>query len=166
MSNDADPETVPRGDVVFNRALAALGDEMQSRGFRVVDETAATLKFGDPTVRRRTDAQLIERAREFSEPRLDGIVIFQLYSGLRPAMGLRVPAVRIQGRVLHVWGSEHLAADEAGDSDLPGLPPSCQRDCEQRQIGGHAQRFARELGGRLADKLSALLRRREQAAPR
>ncbi len=96
MSDDADPDTVPRNSRIFNRVQLALSEYMNTRGFQVYDETSVAGAINPPGRVRRRDAELIEVARAAPTP-LDAMAVYQIYASVRrsPAAQIRYPEVRI-----------------------------------------------------------------------
>lgn len=43
LGEDADRDTIPRGNVNFNRIQRAIAEQLLARGFKVYDETATTM---------------------------------------------------------------------------------------------------------------------------
>jgi hypothetical protein len=164
VSEDADQETVPRNNRIFNRVLTALGEEMNLRGFTVIDETAAGLNITTQGRVRRKDNELIDIARAIPRPPIDAVVVFQIYASAKRSMNSDVmrPEVRIPGRIINVRSSRLLGAFEVTGLDLPVLPLGCSndRECVLEQVGDQARMLARDLGGALAEKLAALSRPR------
>jgi hypothetical protein len=169
VSEDADQETVPRNNRIFNRVLIALGEEMNIRGYSIVDETAAGLNITAQGRVRRRDAELIDIARAISRPPVDAIVVFQIYASAKRSLNSDImrPEVRIPGRVIDVRSSRLLGAFEVVGLDLPVLPRGCadDRECVLEQVGDQARILARDLGAALAEKLKALPRSRTNAGP-
>jgi hypothetical protein len=156
VSEDADQETVPRNNRIFNRVYLALSEEMNQRGYTMVDETAATVRFAPQGRVRRTDAELIEIARAVNNPPVSGIVVFQIYASAKKSAnvpGLMNPEARIAGRIIDVRGSRLLGGFEKVARDLPPLPVNCDRECILEQVGDWAQPLAGALGDALATKL-------------
>ena len=83
VGDDADQDTVPRNSRIFNRVLAALIGDMNERGFKVYDETAASMDITNPGRVRRTDAELISIAQRIPKPPIDVIVVFQVYASVQ-----------------------------------------------------------------------------------
>jgi hypothetical protein len=156
VSDDADQETVPRNNRIFNRVLTALGEEMNLRGYTIVDEVAAGLDITEQGRVRRRDAELIDIARAIRRPPVDAVVVFQLYASAKKSLNSDVmrPEARIAGRIINVRSSQMLGAFEVVERDLPVLPLGCDRECVLEQMGDNSRVLARDLGAALAEKLA------------
>jgi hypothetical protein len=161
VSEDADPDTVPRNNRIFNRVQTQLSEYMNTRGFQVYDETAMALGM-TPTGRvRRRDAELIEVARAVSASTpIDAMVIYQIYASVRrsPAANIRYPSVRLTARILNVRTGQLVGSYEKDDFQFPPLPFPCERECLLETIGGHAKMLATDLGSGLSTKIEAFAR--------
>lgn len=159
MSDDADPDTVPRNNRIFNRVQLQLSEYLNTRGFQVYDETSLALGIA-PTARvRRRDAELIEIARAVSTP-VDVMVVYQIYASARRAVAadIRFPEIRIAGRVLNVRTGQFIAAFEVGGFQLPALPNPCGAECLLETVGTHTRVLATDLGAAIAQKLEGFAR--------
>lgn len=159
MSDDADPDTVPRNNRIFNRVQLQLSEYLNTRGFQVYDETSLALGI-TPTGRvRRRDAELIEIARSVSTP-VDAMVVYQIYASARRAVAadIRFPEIRIAGRVLNVRSGQFIAAFEVGGFQLPALPNPCGAECLLETVGTHSRVLATDLGAAIAEKLEGFAR--------
>ncbi len=99
MGEDADEDSVPRGNRIFQRVIAELSETMNLRGYNVYDETAVAMGFTQPNRVRRRDAELIEVARAVSSPPLDVVAVFQIYASATKSAYSDIvrPEVRIPG---------------------------------------------------------------------
>jgi hypothetical protein len=159
MSDDADPDTVPRNNRIFNRVQLQLSEYLNTRGFQVYDETSVSLGIA-PTARvRRRDAELIEIARAVPTP-VDAMVVYQIYASARRAVAadIRFPEIRIAGRVLNVRSGQFIAAFEVGGFQLPALPNPCSAECLLETVGTHSRLLAGDLGAAIAQKLEGFAR--------
>jgi len=159
MSDDADPDTVPRNNRIFNRVQLQLSEYLNTRGFQVYDETSVSLGIA-PTARvRRRDAELIEIARAVPTP-VDAMVVYQIYASARRAVAadIRFPEIRIAGRVLNVRSGQFIAAFEVGGFQLPALPNPCSAECLLETVGTHSRLLAADLGAAIAQKLEGFAR--------
>lgn len=166
VGEDADQDTVPRNSRVFNRVLRAISTEMELKGFKVYDETAATMDITNPARVRRTDAELITVAKRVQSVPIDAITVFQIYASAEQnaysdIIDLRI---RIPGRILHVQTGQSLGSYEVGygPGDLPPLPVNCNPDCVLEHVGDQAKRIASDVGAVLASKLDAISPARPQ----
>lgn len=159
MSDDADPDTVPRNHRVFNRVQLALSEYLNTRGFQIYDETGVAMDITRTGRVRRTDAQLYEIARLVPTP-IDVIVVYQIYASVRvsPNVGIRVPNIRIPGRILNARTGQFIGTFEVGDFQLQPLPVNCQAECVLENVGGQARVLANDLGSALAQKLAGFAR--------
>src|SRR3954464_5083400 len=71
VSEDADEDTVPRGNRIFQRVITELSETMNVRGYNVYDETAIGMSFTQPGRVRRRDTELIDIARSVPRPPID-----------------------------------------------------------------------------------------------
>ncbi len=160
MGEDADQDTVPRHSRVFNQVLNALISEMQMKGFKVYDETAAGMNITNPGRVRRTDAELFTVARRIKTPPIDVVTSFQIYASAQknPYSDIMDLRIRVTGRMLNVATSQRLGNFEVGfgPGDLAPLPVQCGRDCILEHVGKQAKEIAHEVGAALAMKLDAL----------
>ena len=157
VSDDADQETVPRNNRIFNRVITALGEEMNVQGWTVVDEVGAGLDITAQGKVRRGLPELIDIARAIRRPPVDAVVVFQIFASAKRSLNSDVmrPEVRISGRIINVRSSQMLGAFEVVERDLPVLPLGCDRDreCVIEQMGDNIRVLARDLGAALAEKL-------------
>lgn len=159
MSDDADPDTVPRNNRIFNRVQLQLSEYLNTRGFQVYDETSLALGIAPTTRVRRRDAELIEVARAVSTP-VDVMVVYQIYASARRSVAadIRFPEIRIAGRVLNVRTGQFIAAFEVGGFQLPALPNPCGAECLLETVGSHSRVLATDLGAAIAQKLEGFAR--------
>lgn len=160
VGDDADQDTVPRNSRIFNRVLAALTSDMNERGFKVYDETAASMDITNPGRVRRTDAELISIAQRIPKPPIDVIVVFQVYASVQQNAysDIKELRVRIPGRMIQVQTGKTLGNFEVamGPRGLKPLPVNCNRDCILESVGDAAVPIAHEVGIVLAGKLDEL----------
>lgn len=166
MGEDADEDSVPRGNRIYNRVLLALSEEMNLRGFAVFDETAVTMDITDPTRVRRIDAELIDVARAVQAPPLDVVAVFTIYASARESAFSDVvrPDVRIPGRLLDVRTGQLIGAFEVDGLELPPLPVACDRECLLETVGDSAAILGTELADALALKLEGFVAAPDDAA--
>jgi hypothetical protein len=159
MSDDADPDTVPRNNRIFNRVQLQLSEYLNTRGFQVYDETSLALGIAPTSRVRRRDSELIETARAVSTP-IDAMVVYQIYASARRAVAadIRFPEIRIAGRVLNVRSGQFIAAFEVGGFQLPALPNPCGAECLLETVGTHSRVLATDLGAAIAQKLEGFAR--------
>jgi hypothetical protein len=163
---DADKETIPRGNRTFNRIQRMIAEQLVNRGFHVFDETAITKDVLPQGGVRRQLPELLETAKLAQVP-VDVIVVFQVYASVRPAQHVRdtfKPFVRVDGRMIRVRGGQDLGGFEFGsDIELPPIPGSCvngepPRECLIESFGNEARLIGTSVGNALATKLAFYLR--------
>jgi hypothetical protein len=159
MSDDADPDTVPRNSRIFNRVQLQLSEYLNTRGFQVYDETSIAGAINPPNRVRRRDAELIEVARAAPAP-MDAMAVYQIYASVRrsPAADIRYPDVRLAGRILNVRTGQFISSFEVSGLQLPALPNPCDRECVLENVGSHSRILATDLGAALSSKLEAFAR--------
>lgn len=155
MSDDADQETVPRNNRLFNRVVLALQESLNTSGFQIYDEVGTTLGALPQARVRRTDAELFEVARA-TQPPMDVAAVFQIYASVRASTVVSRPEVRVAGRLLNVRTGQFIAAFEVGPGiTFDPLPQSCtDRECVLERIGDESRRLGADLGRELSVKLA------------
>jgi hypothetical protein len=159
MGEDADEDSVPRGNRIFNRVIAALSEEMNVQGHDVFDETAVAMNINPANRVRRDDSELIEVARAVPNPPLDVVVVFSIYASVREGAYSEVlrPEVRIPGRILNLRTGQLIGSFEVKGLDLPPLPVACERECLLEEVGNHAAILGAELAAALTSKLDGFV---------
>lgn len=159
MSEDADEDTVPRGNRIFNRVISELAEVMNVHGYNVYDETAVAMSITQPGRVRRRDAEIIDVARAVQTPPLDVIAVFQIYASATKSTVSDIvrPNIRIPGRLLNVRTGQQIATFEVAGLELAPLPQGCDRECLLERVGGEAKHIAGELAQALTLKLSAFI---------
>ncbi|MEH3143812.1 MAG: hypothetical protein PGN34_00265 [Methylobacterium frigidaeris] len=169
MGEDADEDSVPRGNRIFQRVIGELSETMNLRGYNVYDETAVAMGFTQPNRVRRRDAELIEVARAVQNPPLDVVAIFQIYASATKSAYSDIvrPEVRIPGRLLNVRTGQSLGAFEVAGVQLPPLPQGCDRECLLERVGAEAKTIAADVAAALTTKLDGFIapRRAADAGP-
>lgn len=169
MGEDADEDSVPRGNRIFQRVIAELAETMNLRGYNVYDETAVAMGFTGPNRVRRRDAELIEVARAVQNPPLDVVAVFQIYASASKSgySDIVRPEVRIPGRLLNVRTGQSLGSFEVAGVQLPPLPQGCDRDCLLERVGAEAKGIAGDVAAALTAKLDGVVapRRGADAGP-
>ncbi|GJD58502.1 hypothetical protein [Methylobacterium dankookense] len=165
MGEDADEDSVPRGNRIFQRVIAELSETMSLRGYNVYDETAVAMGFTQPNRVRRRDAELIEVARAVSNPPLDVVAVFQIYASASKSAYSDIvrPEVRIPGRLLNVRTGQSLGSFEVAGVQLPPLPQGCDRECLLERVGAEAKAIAGDVASALAAKLDGFVAPRRGA---
>ena len=152
MGEDADPDTVPRGNRVFNRVQAALMNELQAGGFDVWDEVAVTGNLG-PDRSRRSLEDVIAVARMVRQPPIDVAVIFSIYPSAVQTQVASLVSVRIEGRLVKMPEGRSLGNFEVNAPDNWTAPIDCDNDCLLESVGDHARVLAAALGDVLTEML-------------
>ncbi|KMO28944.1 hypothetical protein [Methylobacterium aquaticum] len=167
MGEDADEDSVPRGNRIFQRVIAELSETMNLRGYNVYDETAVAMGFTQANRVRRRDAELIEVARAVSNPPLDVVAVFQIYASASKSAYSDIvrPEVRIPGRLLNVRTGQSLGSFEVAGVQLPPLPQGCDRECLLERVGAEAKVIAGDVAAALTAKLDGVVAPRRGADP-
>ncbi|MGX7708940.1 hypothetical protein [Methylobacterium sp. Gmos1] len=167
MGEDADEDSVPRGNRIFQRVIAELSETMNLRGYNVYDETAVAMGFTQANRVRRRDAELIEVARAVSSPPLDVVAVFQIYASASKSTYSDIvrPEVRIPGRLLNVRTGQSLGSFEVAGVQLPPLPQGCDRECLLERVGAEAKVVAGDVAAALTAKLDGVVAPRRGADP-
>jgi hypothetical protein len=164
--DDADKETIPRGNDTFNRTQRAIAERLRAGGFRVYDETDVIAEL-PPARTGRPVPKLLEGAKASPIP-VDLIVVTRIYASARPEPkipGAFRPFIRIDARYLRARGGEPLGDLTLGpDVELPLIEGSCMTGeppgrCLLQRTGDSAERIGRAVGDALAVKFAELLRR-------
>ncbi|KQP40058.1 hypothetical protein ASF49_21380 [Methylobacterium sp. Leaf104] len=165
MGEDADEDSVPRGNRIFQRVITELSETMNLRGYNVYDETAVAMGFTQPNRVRRRDAELIEVARAVQNPPLDVVAVFQIYASAAKSAYSDIvrPEVRIPGRLLNVRTGQSLGAFEVAGVQLPPLPQGCDRECLLERVGAEAKAIAADVASALTAKLDGVIATRRGA---
>ena len=128
-----------------------LANQLGDAGFRVYDETAATIdKFQQGRCRRQDD-ELIDIARSIRQPTIDVVVLFRVYAVARELDYTTKVAARVEGRLLDVHAGRRLGNFEV-DRDW-NVGTDCRSKCVVEAVRGHARGLAQDLGAVLAVKL-------------
>lgn len=157
VTEDFDPDTIPRDNRIYDRVIAALQESLNVRGFQVYEETGVSMAITAPHQTRRRDEELFELASHIAPP-MDAVVIFQIYASIqRGVTDIRYPKILITSRVLNVNTHKVIATFEiGGDTEFPPLPLGCNsRECLYDEVGKQARLIAADLGQVLADKMAA-----------
>lgn len=158
MGEDADTDSVPRGNRVFNRVIQALAEDMNVAGYNVYDETAIAMGITQPNRVRRRDAELIDIARSVSTP-VDVVAIFSIYASASDSAysDIKRPNIRIPGRLLNVRTGQQIGSFEVSGLQLPPLPVACDRECVLEKVGDSASTLGTELSAALTSKLDGFI---------
>src|SRR5215470_7071606 len=162
---DADKDTIPRGNRNFNRIQRAIAEQLLARGFKVFDETAVTPHL--PQGRKRRQLPELLQSAKWAKAPIDIIVVFQIYASVRPMPHVHdtyQPFVRVDGRLLKVRGGQDLGGFEFGsDIEFGPIPGSCVNgkppgECVIEAVGDQARLIGSAVGNALATKLAVYLR--------
>ena len=159
IGEDADTDTVPRNNRVFDRVLRAIQGKMNETGFSVFDEPAITVGKLKQNRVRRTRAEIVEICRAVKEPPLDVVVIFSIWPYTRRTDFATFVSGRVDGRMLACQTGQFLGDFEQEFEEIV-LPTRCSRNCILEAVGKRtkvigrdvAQVLARQLGWLLQDK--------------
>ncbi|GLS47101.1 hypothetical protein [Methylobacterium brachythecii] len=165
MGEDADEDTVPRGNRIFQRVITELTETMNLHGYNVYDETAVAMGITQPNRVRRRDAELIDVARSVQNPPLDVVVIFQIYASASKSAYSDIvrPEVRIPGRLLNVRTGQSIGSFEVAGVQLPPLPQGCDRECLLEKVGAESKTIAADVASALTTKLDGFVAPRKGA---
>ena len=147
MGEDADPDSIPRGNSVFQRVRDSIASELHEAGYDVYDETAVTL--GEVAAGRigRDDADLIEAARGASRPPVDAVAIFSVYATAVDTGCITRLGARVSGRILQVQSGQRLGSFEVSTQKGWRIDPACAADraCLLEAVGDRARIIGREV---------------------
>lgn len=165
MGEDADEDSVPRGNRIFQRVITELSETMNLRGYNVYDETAVAMGITQPNRVRRRDAELIDVARSVQNPPLDVVAVFQIYASATKSgySDIVRPEVRIPGRLLNVRTGQSIGSFEVAGLQLPPLPQGCDRECLLERVGAEAKTIAGDVAAALTSKLDGFVAPRRRA---
>ena len=162
IGEDANTDTVPRNNQVFDRVLKAIQGKMNETGFKVFDETAVTVDKLKQNRVRRTRAEIVEICRAVKEPPLDVVVIFSIWPHTQRTDIATYVSGRVDGRMLACRTGQFL-----GDFDQMFekivLPPQCSRNCVLEAVGERMKVIGRDVAQVLAQRLDWLLQDKSDA---
>lgn len=150
VGEDADPDTIPRNNRVFNRVLSAISNEMVNRGFDVKDETALTHMTHVQGRTRRNDAELIQVAKDAG---IDILIIFSIYPNVKQNQNSMRATARVEGRLLSVWDGSRLGNFEAEPQQYQLVPAPYSRNDILESIGRMSKIIGADVAAVLADRL-------------
>jgi hypothetical protein len=155
VGEDANQDSIPRGNRIYTRMLAALTNEMRKLGFTIYDESSVGMETRARV--HRTDAELISLAQRVPQPPVDAVVAVEVYGSAQQDPNSHVirPNIRIAGRVIQVQTGKPLDNFEVVDKGLPPVPLGCDRDCILDNMGEAAQLIAPTVANALASQLDA-----------
>ena len=157
IGEDADTDTVPRHNRVFDRVLRAIQSQMNQAGFNVFDETAITDIIGLIQGRvRRDDGEILEVCRAVRNPPLDVAVIFSIWPDTRRSNIATYVSARVEGRMINCRSGQFLGHFERGFDDVT-LPLRCPRECVLEAVGEQARIIGRDVAHVLARQLEWLV---------
>ena len=156
IGEDADNDTVPRNNRVFDRVLRAIQSKMNEAGFDVFDETAVTLGALAQDRVRRDNGEIIEVCRAVRSPPLDVAVIFSIWPNTRRTDVATYVSSRVEGRMLNCRTGQILGSFERNFKNVV-LPQRCSRDCILEAVGQRTRVIGRDVALVLARNLAWLL---------
>jgi hypothetical protein len=142
MGEDSDPDSVARDSRVFRRVIDGLANQFTAAGFRVYDETAASLDGFVQGRTRRSDAEIIDIARRLTQPPVDIAVLFTLYASAEDKTYTKVLRSRLAGRLLDVKSGRDLGSLEVATDPGRPVPANCARPCLLEAAGDQARDLA------------------------
>jgi len=150
VGEDADRDTIPRDSRVHRRVLDAIANQLLDQGFDVRDEAALTHETHIQGRSRRSDAELIQIAKDAG---IDVLAIFTIYPNVRDnANSVRVTA-RVEGRLLSVWDGSRLGNFESEPQQCQRIPRPYGRNELLESVGKLVRIIASDVGAVLADRL-------------
>ncbi|WP_432735900.1 hypothetical protein [Maridesulfovibrio sp. FT414] len=150
VGEDADPDTIPRNNRVFNRVMSAIANELINRGFDVKDETALTHTTHVQDRTRRDDAELIQIAKDAG---IDVLIIFSIYPNVNSNQNSVRATARVEGRLLSVWDGSRLGNFEAEPQQYQLVPSPYGRNEVLESVGKMSKIIGSDVAAVLADRL-------------
>ncbi len=156
MTEDFDKDTVPRNSRVQRNILNGMSDRLNTRGYRIFDETAVNMEGYQATSQldrvRRTPQELIAMARTVQTP-IDVIVNYEVFASVDKTDFASFARMRISGRVLAVDSGRFIGSFEVDSSETFRLPVTCPRECLLEELSDEGRNLGHELASVLGDKL-------------
>lgn len=156
MTEDSDPDTIPRSSRVQRNILGGLQSRLNDRGYRVFDEQAVGIDGYRETVQsdrsRRTDQELIVTARTANQP-IDVITVYEVFASVEKLDFASFAKMRIFGRVLDPDSGRFIGNFEVVSPETFRLPVQCPKECLLEELSGEGRDMGIELASVLADKL-------------
>lgn len=157
MTEDSDPDTVPRNSRVQRNILGGLQDQLNSRGYRVFDEQSLGIDgYQQTTVSdrsRRTDQELIIVARTANQP-VDVIVVYEVFASVEQLDFTSFAQMRLFGRAIDPNSGRFIGNFEVVSPGKFRLPVECPRECLLEKLSTEGRDMGIELAAVLADKLN------------
>jgi hypothetical protein len=148
---DSDSDTIPRDSRVFKRVLNAISNTLVDEGYDVKDETALTHATHIQGRTRRTDAELVQIAKDVG---IDVLVIFSIYPDAKTnANSVRVTA-RVEGRLLSVDDGSRMGNFETEPQNYQTVPKPYSRNDILEGVGKISKIIGREVGAVLTERLT------------
>ncbi|MEQ9199404.1 MAG: hypothetical protein RLN80_05405, partial [Rhodospirillales bacterium] len=147
---DHDPNSVARTNRINQRVEDGLVRQLRDRGYRVVDETAASPGTLETGRSRRDEGEVIGIARAVTTPSVDLLVLYTIYANAESGSYAKVIRTRVSGRVVSVSSGERLGAFETAFPKPRHAPLGCGRDCILEVAGHQAEILSRDLGNILS----------------
>ncbi|MGF1502025.1 MAG: hypothetical protein ACFBSD_09415 [Paracoccaceae bacterium] len=162
MTEDSDPDTVPRNSRVQRNILGGLQDRLNQRGYRVFDEQALGITgYQEETQSdrvRRTDQELIIVARTANQP-IDVIVVYEVFASVEKLDFASFARLRIFGRALDPESGRFIGNFEVVSPDTFRLPVQCPKECLLEKLSAEGRDMGIELASVLSDKLDSFFSR-------
>ena len=152
MGEDANKDSIARGNAAFNRVMNAFENEFVDNGYRVYDETVLTLENFQQGRVHRTDAEIIDIAKSNEEKRIDIAVIFTIYPNFKKLSHVVKSKPRVEARLLNVRSGRNLGNFEIV-AFTRNLSTKCNRVCVIEDIGSQAKEIAQDVGAVLVERL-------------
>lgn len=157
MTEDADPDTVPRNSRVQRNILSGMQDKMIQRGYRVFDEASVGIEgVTNMTVQgrsRRPRDELIMVARSANQP-IDVIVNYEVFASVDKRDFASFARLRIEGELLNAQSGLLMGSFEVTSPQTFRLPVECPRECLLEALSEEGRDLGRSLADVLADKLN------------
>lgn len=154
---DHDPDSVARTNRINQRVEDGLVRQLRDRGYRVVDETAASLGTLETGRSRRDEGEVIGVARSVTAPPVDLLVLYTVYANAESHSYAKIIRTRVTGRIVNVSSGERLGAFETAFPKPRHAPLGCGRDCVLEVAGHQAEILSRDLGSILSAHIDSAM---------
>ncbi|MGE4557528.1 MAG: hypothetical protein AB7D07_11960 [Desulfovibrionaceae bacterium] len=151
VGDDADHDTIPRNSRVFDRVLNAISNELLNEGFEVKDETALSSETHIQGRSRRTDAELVQIAKDLG---IDVLVIFSIYPNVKKNQNSVRATARVEGRLLSVYDGSRMGNFEAEPQAYQPVDKPYARNDILEAVGRMSKILGQDVGQVLAQRLS------------
>jgi hypothetical protein len=154
---DGERDTAPRHSRVYKAVVDELSASLQDAGFAVYDEAAITRGGFTEGRMRRSDADLIDAARSIVRPPVDVAVTFSVYARAEDLSYAKKISSQITARLFSVMTGRHLGNFQVASPKSLRAPRDCEHKCLAAIFERDTRRLSRELGRRLALRLTSML---------